>query len=103
MSSYAEKNLISGESIVLKAKINFLAIIRQIIWAVIMIVVAVVLGSNEALNAEGVEPIKTIVVAVCLVIGLMPLLIGILGLVHVDCRDEPEGYRQDGRAEDRDT
>ncbi len=81
MSSYAEKNLISGESIVLKAKINFLAIIRQIIWAVIMIVVAVVLGSNEALNAEGVEPIKTIVVAVCLVIGLMPLLIGILGLV----------------------
>ncbi len=81
MSNYVENNLQNGETVILKAKINFMAIFGQLLWALIVIIINIILlvlrqkdplgGSNSAVIASQ---------AILLVFGLLPLIIQIIRL-----------------------
>ena len=78
MSKYVEKNLIRDEKIELKAKVNPLYIIKNIIFAIIFIVVGIVVS-----GIEGIADAGTPILIVCLAIGIIILLVGILRLTSI--------------------
>lgn len=81
MSQYVEKNLIRDEKVVLKAKINPLALAGKIVWAILLIVIGIVFNTQMAgIDPEAGASLGMIALCVCLVIGLVPLLIGAIDL-----------------------
>ncbi|MDE7296553.1 MAG: PH domain-containing protein [Clostridia bacterium] len=88
MSNYVEKNLTQGEIIVLKAKKSFLALIPHFLWLIITLVGVIWLTKflsgtvSETAGAEGAtSKVALILWGVWVLIGILPLLIGILQLV----------------------
>lgn len=87
MSKYVENNLQNGETIIAKAKINFLAAFANILWALICIAgdIALAVYSGKADNAE--DTFKLIILIceiVFAVIGLLPLIVKIIKLAFTE-------------------
>lgn len=85
MSKYVENNLQNGETVVAKAKINFLAAFANILWAIICIaadiVIAVTLGGSEN---EGSGMVVLIIDIAIALIGLLPLIVKIIKLAFTE-------------------
>ncbi len=80
MSKYAENNLNRGEHIVLKAKVNWLAILPVSLWCLIMLVGVIYIFATAEGNMKEVAPYLFIGWAV---IGLLPLIVKILNLLSI--------------------
>lgn len=84
MSQYAEKNLTKGETIVLKAKKSFLALMPYILWCIATLVGVIFLA--KFLNgeiADGESDVGKFLWIAWAVIGVLPLLIAILELLSM--------------------
>lgn len=81
MSKYVEKNLIREEKIILKAKINPLALAGKLVWAIVLTIIGFVLNAQMTeIAAEAGGSVGTITLAACLIIGILPLIIGAIDL-----------------------
>ena len=88
MSNYAENNLNSGETIILKAKKSFLALIPNIVWCVLVLggaIAGTVLLGGDSNMLAGVDNLGTAIIGalwgVWALIGILPLVLKILQLL----------------------
>ncbi len=82
MSKYAENNLRSGETILLKAKINPLAAVRSFVFCLVFVVGGILLKvlAFGKLGEESLDKVGTIIMLVMIAIGVIILLYRILYL-----------------------